>query len=149
MSLNNIPDGLRLKRVLDTNFYDGKIKKHEYDLLIGDLRYIMCLDEIGYRLCSIPLWSLAESMATLSFDYTLEDISKQMPTLVYLFDAFICDKCGRTCVNSPLGYISGCEHYPLDMQRLPADMEDILHDNLWSLYIKDDNTEIIGNEHNK
>ncbi len=36
---------------------------------------------------------------------------------------FICEKCGKPCFDSPLGYVTGCEHYPPDMQRLPPDME--------------------------
>lgn len=27
---------------------------------------------------------------------------------------FICDKCGKSCIDSPKGYVSGCEHYPAD-----------------------------------
>jgi 4-hydroxybenzoate polyprenyltransferase len=29
---------------------------------------------------------------------------------------FICDKCGKECINSQDGYVTGCEHYPKDMQ---------------------------------
>ena len=51
---------------------------------------------------------------------------------------FVCEKCGKQCIDSPLGYITGCEHYPADMERLPANMEKILYDNLWELYESDD-----------
>ena len=27
---------------------------------------------------------------------------------------FICEKCGAVCQDSALGYITGCEHYPVD-----------------------------------
>ena len=56
---------------------------------------------------------------------------------------FICEKCGKHCIDSPLGYVTGCEHYPPDMQRLPANMEKVLHDNLWDLYEKG-NVELTG-----
>jgi hypothetical protein len=28
---------------------------------------------------------------------------------------FICDKCGKECIDSQNGYVTGCEHYPKDM----------------------------------
>jgi len=28
---------------------------------------------------------------------------------------FICDQCGKTCTDSPRGYVTGCEHYPADI----------------------------------
>ena len=31
---------------------------------------------------------------------------------------FICEKCGATCQDSELGYITGCEHYPVDAHSL-------------------------------
>jgi len=27
---------------------------------------------------------------------------------------FICEKCGVYCMDTPRGYVSGCEHYPPD-----------------------------------
>lgn len=51
---------------------------------------------------------------------------------------FNCEKCGKLCIDSPLGCITGCEHYPPEMQRLPANMGKILYDNLWDLYERDD-----------
>lgn len=27
--------------------------------------------------------------------------------------SFKCDKCGADCIDSPNGYITGCEHYPV------------------------------------
>jgi len=53
--------------------------------------------------------------------------------------SFVCKKCGIECIDSPLGYITGCKHYPADMQTLPADMEKVLYENLWDLYV-DTNT---------
>ena len=29
---------------------------------------------------------------------------------------FICEKCGTHCIDSPEGYITGCEHYPADIK---------------------------------
>ena len=51
---------------------------------------------------------------------------------------FVCEKCGKQCIDSPFGYITGCEHYPTDIQRLPVNMEKILYDNLWELHESDD-----------
>lgn len=48
--------------------------------------------------------------------------------------SFNCEFCGALCSDSPIGYVSGCEHYPPDVKPLPADMEKVLHDNLWDLY---------------
>jgi hypothetical protein len=28
--------------------------------------------------------------------------------------SFICDKCGKEILDSDQGYITGCEHYPLE-----------------------------------
>jgi hypothetical protein len=36
---------------------------------------------------------------------------------------FICDKCGTECVDSPIGYVTGCKHYPADVQRLMDEEE--------------------------
>ena len=47
---------------------------------------------------------------------------------------FYCEKCGKPCIDSPIGYVTGCEHYPADVMPLPADEAKILHDNLWELY---------------
>lgn len=54
--------------------------------------------------------------------------------------SFVCDKCGAECVDTPIGYVTGCEHYPADVKPLPTDMATILHDNLWDLYERDDKT---------
>lgn len=51
---------------------------------------------------------------------------------------FICDKCGTECIDSPIGFVTGCDHYPADVQRLPDNMEKVLQDNLWNLYATDD-----------
>jgi hypothetical protein len=29
---------------------------------------------------------------------------------------FYCEKCGALCEDSPGGYVSGCEHYPADIE---------------------------------
>lgn len=37
---------------------------------------------------------------------------------------FNCEHCGALCANSPAGYISGCEHYPPDIntdERTPCE----------------------------
>lgn len=28
---------------------------------------------------------------------------------------FSCEKCGAICSDSPKGYVTGCEHYPVDI----------------------------------
>ena len=33
---------------------------------------------------------------------------------------FICEKCGTICYDSPNGYITGCEHYPTDVEGLSS-----------------------------
>ena len=30
---------------------------------------------------------------------------------------FICEHCGALCYDTPEGYISGCEHYPPDINK--------------------------------
>ena len=47
---------------------------------------------------------------------------------------FICEKCGKPCVDSPLGYITGCEHYPANYEqeqimakRIECVREDVAH----------------------
>lgn len=30
---------------------------------------------------------------------------------------FSCEKCGATCSDTKQGYITGCEHYPPDIQK--------------------------------
>lgn len=29
---------------------------------------------------------------------------------------FQCDKCGAVCIDTPQGYTTGCEHYPVEVQ---------------------------------
>lgn len=29
---------------------------------------------------------------------------------------FICEKCGAICSDTPKGYITGCKHYPADIE---------------------------------
>lgn len=36
--------------------------------------------------------------------------------------SFYCDKCGALIVDTPEGYVTGCEHYPLEFQE-PVDVE--------------------------
>lgn len=50
---------------------------------------------------------------------------------------FVCDKCGKYCIDSVIGFVSGCEHYPADVMRLPDDMDRLLHERLWDLYERD------------
>ena len=50
---------------------------------------------------------------------------------------FTCGKCGTDYIDSPIGYITGCEHYPSDIQPLGAEFEKVLYDNIWDLYITD------------
>ncbi len=59
--------------------------------------------------------------------------------------SFNCEVCGALCIDSPIGYVTGCEHYPPDVKPLPADMAKILHDNLWDLYDRDTNSNALGN----
>lgn len=41
---------------------------------------------------------------------------------------FICDKCGTECVDSPRGYVTGCEHYPADVREIPeAEKQQIIN----------------------
>ena len=47
---------------------------------------------------------------------------------------FICEHCGVECLDSPIGYVTGCEHYPADVQPLPPEFEKVLQDNKWGLY---------------
>lgn len=28
--------------------------------------------------------------------------------------SFYCDRCGKTCADTNVGYVTGCEHYPAD-----------------------------------
>ena len=28
---------------------------------------------------------------------------------------FICPECGTACIDTPSGYVTGCEHYPMDL----------------------------------
>ena len=30
--------------------------------------------------------------------------------------SFYCEKCGTNIIDTPSGYITGCEHYPLDIE---------------------------------
>lgn len=32
---------------------------------------------------------------------------------------FQCEKCGTICYDTPNGYITGCEHYPADLNETP------------------------------
>lgn len=34
--------------------------------------------------------------------------------MIYMSN-FACEKCGALCLDSPYGYYSGCEHYPVDV----------------------------------
>ena len=29
---------------------------------------------------------------------------------------FQCEKCGTVCYDTPSGYVTGCEHYPVDIE---------------------------------
>lgn len=31
---------------------------------------------------------------------------------------FTCDKCGKPIIDSPKGYVTGCEHYPMEVNML-------------------------------
>ena len=33
---------------------------------------------------------------------------------------FYCEKCGALIADSPTGYVSGCEHYPLNHTKLSS-----------------------------
>lgn len=35
-------------------------------------------------------------------------------TYIKTMSNFICDKCGAEIIDSPLGYVTGCEHYPVE-----------------------------------
>jgi hypothetical protein len=48
--------------------------------------------------------------------------------------SFICGTCGKPCIDSPIGYVTGCEHYPPDVESLPVDM---LYRDLQELYNED------------
>ena len=32
---------------------------------------------------------------------------------------FKCPECGAVCIDSPNGYVTGCEHYPVDVKPVP------------------------------
>jgi hypothetical protein len=38
--------------------------------------------------------------------------------------SFKCEKCGKTCIDSNDGFISGCKHYPPDVKN------DVLNEDL-------------------
>ncbi len=36
------------------------------------------------------------------------------------FSSFMCDKCGKVINDTPQGYITGCEHYPVEVSKSVA-----------------------------
>lgn len=38
---------------------------------------------------------------------------------------FICEKCGVEIIDSPNGYMTGCEHYPIEQQTTPQDKQGV------------------------
>ena len=52
--------------------------------------------------------------------------------------SFNCEFCGALCSDSPIGYLTGCEHYPPDVKPMPADAAKVFNDNFWDLYARDD-----------
>ncbi|MFA5753366.1 MAG: hypothetical protein WC910_09880 [Bacteroidales bacterium] len=33
--------------------------------------------------------------------------------------SFYCEHCGALCSDTPRGYVTGCEHYPVDVEQCP------------------------------
>lgn len=42
--------------------------------------------------------------------------------------SFYCEKCGALCADSEHGYISGCEHYPPDVEPMVIRDEEEVND---------------------
>ena len=61
---------------------------------------------------------------------------------------FKCEKCGTVCYDTPNGYITGCEHYPVDTKRENALKELTKQAEELGLYDMTDNPMIKNNKLN-
>jgi len=40
--------------------------------------------------------------------------------------SFLCEHCGASILDTPIGYITGCKHYPLPLARDHSTLEQLL-----------------------
>jgi hypothetical protein len=54
-------------------------------------------------------------------DYPSEAEAKSAASaLTAYMSSFQCEKCGTACIDTDRGYITGCEHYPVDVPAQPG-----------------------------